>query len=354
MIDEAVVASAEEHFVAALLEAEVTKRRIGFDGDLRLRLTQASLAAAAENATALHAAEIVAATANDLGVRIAFFKGIVTGAMFYADPATRPTTDVDIFFDPAHLDRMGDFAEALGAPAGTKAAVDAMVSEGRVFELTIPVAGTEVDLHRDPINMVLPSRAEVHRWASTIEVTLANSMTVHTLDLEWTMIQALIHGFRDNFADLLHIHDLALVFDADPDWDRIAAIADDEGWTDLIRYATAFVCDVLDRPSPLPRQVSRGALLAIRAVWPRPLLLHGATSISASHRRQSALSLLARGRTLELVGAYGRRALPPRSVIDARSQPTDSAYPIALYLWRMDQRRTNLATKRSTSTNEAL
>jgi hypothetical protein len=216
-----------------------------------------------------------------------------------------------------------------------------MAASGRVFEHSIEVGGIHVDLHRDPMNLVLPTRQEHAMWDDTVTVSLPNATEVRTLSLEWAIIQALLHSFRDNFADLLHVYDLDLMFDDDPDWGQIAEIARSEGWTDIIRYATAFVCDTLGRPSPLPRQIARWRLKLIESIWSRDLLLQGADSIVTSMRRQSALDVLAKGRNVELAGAYAKRLAPPREVIDQRAGPTDDSYPVALYRWRLSQARSN-------------
>ncbi len=344
-----IVASAEEHRVAALADHQAARRGIDIGTDLRTRLAMSALAVVAENQAAENTASGVLAIADDLGIEVAIFKGIATGRQFYASPSLRPTIDVDVFVNPAQAGRIGEFFAALGGSDTDRRAIDAMVVEGRVFEHSIPFVGTDVDLHRDPINMVLPTIGEQDLWDTTIEIELANRVRTRTLDLEWSILQALLHAFRDNFADLLHVFDLDLMFDTDPDWDRIAAIAAAEGWTDITRFATAFVCDVLARPTPLPRRVTRSSLMFIRRVWRDDLLLRGEDSVVASMRRQTALSILTSGRRRELVSAYTRRIAPPRSVIELRSELSDDAYPVALYRWRKNQRRANIDMKRSDS-----
>ena len=347
-----VVASAEEHGVAALVDAEVTRRGIDVGPDLRTRLAMSAMAAMAEHQAAEQVAAVVAHAAASLGIRVGVFKGVAIGHRFYPKPYLRPTIDVDVFVDPSQLHRMGELAAALGARGPERDGIDAMVAEGRVFEHTIDAGITSIDLHRDPMNMVLPTRSEHERWATMTAVDLPNGPTMATLDLEWTILQALLHAFRDNFADLLHIYDLDLMFDADPDWGRIAAIAAAEGWTDITRYAIAFVCDALGRTTPLPRRTTRASLLLIRKVWPDDLLLKGADSIVTSHRRQSALSLLTTGRRSGLVSAYTRRVVPPRDVIDVRTTPSDDPYAVALVKWRLEQRRRNTRMKHDAQTRQ--
>jgi hypothetical protein len=90
----------------------------------------------------------------------------------------------------------------------------------------------------------------------------------------------------------LYIFDLDLVLDEDPDCDLIAGTAAAEGWTDLVRYATALVCNTLGRPSDLPRRIARWSLKLIESIWSRDLLLQGEDRAATSMRQESALGLL--------------------------------------------------------------
>ena len=161
------------------------------------------------------------------------------------------------------------------------------------------------------------------------------------LDLEVSMVQALLHLFRDNFADLLHVYDIQLMIDKDPDWSFIESYATDEGLTDVVRFSLATVCDVLGRPSPLSRDISPISQTLIWILWPQRLLLRGNESLARSRRRQSLASLLVAGQRLEVARALVGRAFPPRSVIDDRFEGCDCPYPIALLRWRLSQRAEN-------------
>lgn len=195
------------------------------------------------------------------------------------------------------------------------------------------------------MNIVLPSVREHDRWDRTVTVALPNGGKVRTLDLEDTVIQALLHLFRDNFADLLHCWDVRLMIEAGPDWDEVERRTAVDGWTDIVRYAAWFVADTFGLAPPLPTSITRWRRAVIEAVWPRDLLLQGARSVTRSDRRQSALSLLTAHRPAALAAAYGRRVFPPRSVIELRSGRSDLSYPVALADWRMRQRRTLTAWK---------
>jgi hypothetical protein len=340
-----VVESAEEHGVAALLDDAVTGAGVAISTpQMKQRLAMRRLEAAAENHAALTAVAEVLEAAAALDIEVAVAKGVAVGSRLYRDPDLRPTIDVDVFVAPHSLDRIGDLALALGASALDKEAIDAMVAEGRVFEVTLTTSGADIDLHRDPMNMVLPSARERDRWDRTTTVALTDGTKVRTLDLEDTIILALLHLFRDNFATLLHVNDVRLMMEAGPDWDEVERRAAADGWTDIVRYATWFVASTFGLDSPLPTTIARWRKAVIDTVWPPSLLLHGADSIVRSQRRQSALSLLALDRPGALAGAYARRVIPPRAVIDLRAGPSDRSYPVALADWRLRQRRENRAS----------
>ena len=188
------------------------------------------------------------------------------------------------------------------------------------------------------MNMLLPSTREHERWNDTIPIQLGD-LTVRTLDLEDTIIQALLHLFRDNFADLLHCNDVRLMMAAGPDWDEVERRAGVDGWTDIVRFAAWFVAEVFGTTSPLPTTITRWRKLAIDAVWPRSLLLHGGRSVTRSDRRQSAVGILVENRRCATANAYAQRMFPPRTVVDQRAGSSNLAYPVALVEWRLRQRR---------------
>ena len=345
-ISEAVVASAEEHWVAALVFDEVERQELRLKAPIRKRLAASSAAVEAENLAALASLKAALAAADEVGVEIAVFKGLTTGAIHYQRPMSRPTVDVDVFVDPESVDAMPDLVAAIGGAPADIIATKALVEQGRVFEVTTQPGPAPVDLHRDPMNMVLPSRRAEDRWEHTVTVDLPDGTTIRTLDLEDSVIQALLHLLRDNFADLLRINDVRLMMNAEPDWFLIEQRAEEDGWRDLVRYATWYTCEVLGRESPLPVDVARWKRMALGTVWRRNLRLRGPESHGRGMRRQSALDLLSSGRQTQLAKAYAQRFFPPRVVIDARSSESSAPYPVALTTWRLRQWRDSVTFRR--------
>ena len=206
------MSSAEEHRVAGLITATIEGGDIPIDHDLRARLTASAIASAAEHDSTLAAATSVLAIAADLGIDVAVFKGLAIAYRFYTDPTLRPATDVDVFVAPHHTDRLPTLARALGVEDTSE--IEALTSNGSVFEVMAVVDGVAVDIHSDPMNMIVPSKDPEERWSRTISVATPSGFEFRTLDLEDSIIQSLLNSFRDNFADLLHINDLRLMIAA--------------------------------------------------------------------------------------------------------------------------------------------
>jgi hypothetical protein len=275
---------------------------------------------------------------TDLGVEIATFKGLAIGRRWYPRPELRPAVDVDIFTDPDQPERLAALVEALTGDARRRSAVNAMVSEQRVFEIPLVADGVAFDLHLDPMNMVVPMRNRQLLWERTEPMPIGEGQAIRVLDLETSLLQALLHLFRDNFADLLHIADIGLMMDRAPDWDFVERTAASEGWTDIVRDSLRFSCDILGRESPLPRTLSAANRALISAIWPHRIRLEGATSLGRSDRRQSFVSLLIRNRRFDVTRALARRVFPSRTVIEDRFENAGGSYPVALYRWRRSQR----------------
>lgn len=331
------VGSAEEHGVAPLLDEAVRERGLDGDHDALVQLTMRSLESAADTRAAFNALCSLLDTCDSLGIDIAVFKGLAIGSRWYRRPELRPANDIDVFIDPDQIDRLGELVAGFAAKAGSREAVEGMVAEGRVFEYSLLVDRVAVDLHVDPMNLVVPTRQQGRLWDRTETIPIAEGRTARTLDLELTIVQALLGLLRDNFADLLHLYDVALMIDNDPDWDFVEAFINAEGWTDMVRFSLGFVCDVFERPSPLPRDISIDSRIIISGLWPDRILLKGSESIVKSPRRQSMASLLITERRFDVAGAMLRRIFPPRSVIDDRFADSAGPYPVALYRWRHSQ-----------------
>lgn len=351
----AVAVSAIEHGLAPLVDDAVRTERLSAEREALVQLAMSSMDSTVATSAAWKALDTLLATADSVGVEIGVFKGLASGTRWYPRPDLRPAVDVDVFISPDQSDRMGEFVEAVTGRSSSRAAVEAMVSEGRVFEYTMLVDGVTVDLHIDPMNLVVLTRRRHDLWDRLDKIETVTGRSIGAMDLELSIVQALLHLFRDNFADLLHIYDVGLMLDEEPDFGFIASYTDAEGITDPIRFSVAVVSDVLGRPSPLPRRISRSNSWLIRAIWPKRIRLNGNESISRSYRRQSLASLLVSGRRREVTDALARRAFPPRTVIDDRFEGCDCPYPIALLRWRLAQRRENRSRQpvQSTETTHA-
>ncbi len=332
------VESADEHGLSPFVDLMVQEQGPDADYDALVHLAMRSLESAADTNTSITALGTFLDVSDSLGIEIAVFKGLAIGARWYPSPELRPAVDIDVFVDPDQHDRLGDLVEAFSSDPSSREAVDAMVAEGRVFEYSFFVDGVLVDLHVDPMNLVVATRQQHLMWQRTELLPISDGRSVRVLDLELSIIQALLHLMRDDFADLLHLVDVSLMIDNDPDWGFIETFAETEGWTDLIRFSLGVVCDTFDRPSPLPTSLTPINRILVSLFWPDRIRLRGAERFFQGPQRQSMASLLITGRRLDVTRALAHRIFPPRSVIDDRSETSNFPYPLALYRWRRGQR----------------
>ncbi len=333
------VDSAIEHGVAPLLDEAVRQNDVEGDHEALVRLAMWSMESAASTLAAEDALAVLLDACKTLDIEPAIFKGASIGRRWYPRPDLRPADDIDVFVGPSQTDRLVDLVTEFDDADGIDQAIEAMIAEQRIFEYTIYIGETSIDIHRDPWNLLLTPQQQDLIWQRTVQLALPDGRTVRTLDLEMSVVMALVHLLRDTFADLMHFYDIDLMINANPDWDFIAAFAEEEGWTDLVRFSLGLVCDVLDRPSPLPRDIGLVSRIITGILWPRRLLLRGTGSVVKSHRRQFFSSLLVSGRRRDVADALIRRIFPPRAMIDYRFPDFDGPYLLALLRWRQSQHR---------------
>lgn len=332
------VDSAIEHGVAPLVDETVGRLGLNGDHEAVVRLAMHSLDSAAATAASRRALVAVDDIARDLDIDLAVFKGLAIGSRWYPKPELRPAADIDVFIRPDQMARLGEFVEAATSKPGSRPVVDLMIAEGRVFEYSVEVDGVTIDVHLDPMNLVVPIRQSELVWERTETIDVGGARLIRVLDLELSIIQALLHLLRDGFNDLLHVYDVSLMLDDGPDWAFIQEFADNEGLTDAVRFSVRVVCEALNRPAPIPTHMSRLNRAVAAIAWPQRSRLGGFDGGSDGPHRQSLASLLITGRRLAVASALVRRVFPPRTVIDDRHPGCDCPYPVALLQWRLAQR----------------
>ena len=307
---------------------------IGGERDALVLLAMRSLESAADAAAAEGALIRLVEESVHLGVELALFKGLAIGRRWYPQPELRPAVDVDVFINPNQADRIGSVVEALTEGDANRGAVDAMVVEGRVFEIPLAVNGVAVDLHIDPMNMVVPMRRRRCCGNEPSRCRSAGS----TRSERWT---SRCRSSRDSStcfgttSPTCCTSTTSLMMDHDPDWGFIAETAEREGWTDLVRESIGYVCDVLGRPSPLPRALGNEPP-ARSAIWPRRIRLRGDERLPGPTpivRKPAHPPSPRRGAGSERPG-YSL----PAAVVDDRLGGSGAPYPVALYRWRRAQR----------------
>lgn len=337
-ISSAILASAEEHGVVALLHEGLQRPGISAPRAVARQLTMHRLQTEAHIARADAALELFLDRAWELGIEVCLFKGSATSRHWFSDRSLRPMTDIDVFVDPRARNATPRLFDAFDPEVA--AAANALISMGLPFDYAIRVAGVSIDIHSDPLKLPVPQRHTTILWDRSRSVDVGIDMATRATDLETSIVVALVHGLRDNFPDLLHLVELAMLCDSEPapDWQFIEEYASREGILEIVRYATAVAFDLLGRHSPLPPATRIDARVSTRLLWPRRKLLMGDQGVVASLRRQALVGLMMRGRRLEVARALAHRLAPPRALVDLDRESRDLPYPIGVYRWRRRQR----------------
>jgi hypothetical protein len=333
------VDSAIEHGLVPMLDDAAENSRVTGETDAFRRLAASAMKSRAHADETASALAVFVETCSHLGIEPAIFKGRSVAERWYDAPHQRPSYDIDVFVDSAHPEHIGQLAAAFDGSPAELVAIAHMQTEGRVFEHSAAIEGVALDIHSEPFNLLLAPEQQAEFWRDTELLALSGEATIRVPSLEMSLLLALIHLMRDNFADLLHIADVGLMIDADPDWTFIARFAEAEGWTDIVRFSLGFACDTLERPSPLPRRLTPRGRALIATFWPKRYLLKGTKSVVRSHRRGTLVSILIRGRDREIGTALLQRVIPPRTYIDYRYRACRCPYPVALARWRISQHR---------------
>ena len=327
-VDSQIVESALEHGVGPLLDAAVRRQRIRSDREALLRLTMASLETAARNREATAALAHLVEVADSVGVRLGLLKGLSTGLRWYPDPDLRPAADVDVFVHPDDLPRFGALIGAFDRHVRHEPTFRSMVAEGRVFDHQVYSHGIEVDIHSDPINLLLATRQSKLIWQRTERISIPNGPNIAALDRELATIQALVNLMRDNFADLVHLNDARLMLSDSLDWGFIEEFAAEEGLTNIVRHSAGYVSEIFDQTSPFLPPTSAANSALVKVIFPARLRLRGVETTVRNFRRGALVGLAVSGRRRETALSLVQRFFPSRDVIGLRAPEISGPYPI--------------------------
>ena len=310
-----VVDIALDHRMGGLLWSWARSRDV--EDSVKARLAIADLRVQAHLVKVRALLETCVARLADEGIDVAALKGPTAETRWYGRAGERPSSDVDLWLPPHELGRAGDAVRLLQPEHPWAAFVSELATDGRLQTVTMTVDGLQVDLHFDPLKMMLPTRQSASIWRSTENFTLAGGATTRVLDSASAMLLFLVHLNKDRFQRLIGYADIVRVRERGVDWERVEELARGEGISTSVWCSLDAVWRDL-RVDPLtgedrPRSRDSEAVLW-NLLWRPGIRLRGSDGRRRFRRRQTVIALLADRPSYEKAQAIQRKYLPPRQV----------------------------------------
>ncbi|HVG97554.1 MAG TPA: nucleotidyltransferase family protein [Chloroflexota bacterium] len=278
---EAVVELSDRHRVAAHVHAALRRAGAGVPeaaaGALRRAALRRSAAVFGLERTLRRVLDALGAA----GVPVIVLKGPVLARTIYPEPGLRPYSDVDLTVQEAHVPAAVAALQACGlseivyqaeAARQTHAGhVEGGASFHRMF-----VEGPEgalVELHAEPLQLGLRPTGEAGRWARAVAVEGLPGALM--LGLDDQAVQLSVHAHKHGFERLIWLKDLDRLIRARGaalDWERIAAVAGEEGVRPSVWYAFHLAGAILGAPLPAgtlaPLRPPAPVRALYRLTWP--------------------------------------------------------------------------------------
>ncbi|MEE9415065.1 MAG: nucleotidyltransferase family protein [Acidimicrobiales bacterium] len=318
----------------ALLAIE--KQRATATHDVRSALAMDVLAWQASRARMVLAVEHLVPKIRALGIEPAIAKGLAIEDLTGPGSATRPAVDIDLFIEPAQVQRIGEILDLL-EPEADHALMGLLARQGWVFEETVEVLGVDVDVHRDILNCLVPSKDPDRLWSETSDMRVGSTLVTRP-NLELAILISLLHLARDGFSLMLGVHDLIRLFDREPEWAKLRALLTSQGLLQVGSYACATIDQLAGRSSPLSASLKPSYAKAMDRAWPHNRRWRGQRGVANAARTQNYVSLFITDRRLERAKALKNRLLLPNEVLNFRYPQGTGSYPSRLVGWRMHQR----------------
>ena len=274
----AVPTLAHVHGLAPLLvralEASAAEARV--PAEERRRLTLLARATTLKSAFLFGALERVLERLSARGVAPLVLKGPALAASVYAAPALRPFHDLDLL---CRVEELAAAAECLGALGYVAEAHSATTQEGFHSVYFHPADAAAVELHRDLLQLGLPTRCQPALWERAQPLAVGK-MRVCMLSLEHQLLHLAVHLHTHGFSRLIWFKDLDLLLrrhQGEVDWVALHALARAEGVSLSLRHALAAVRELLG--TPLPPEAGRDlgwdplGMVAHAVLWPRSRVL---------------------------------------------------------------------------------
>lgn len=313
------VASAIDHRMTGLLWSAVNRRGVELPADHRRRLAARDAAVELHHRRLWAAMESIQGLLEPLGINVAFVKGVVAEARWYARIAERPCRDIDLLLEPGARTLIDKVIEALEPQHPFRGEVPALVRSGVLQSVDLTFNGLAIDVHLDLLKFEVPTRQADVVWSRVRRVTGPDGRSLPSIDDEVSLVHFLLHANKDRFARLLAYADVARVVGRDRsalDWAFIDDFLRREGLRVPVYSALGAITDALELP--MPAACPRGLRArAWQALWPPDSRLQGTRGLMTRQHWPLVLPLLAEGRLLEGIRwLVRRRVVPPAAALD--------------------------------------
>ena len=311
-VEPGIVRSAFEHRVGGLLKTAVDLGASATQEAMRM-LDQADISAWARNRVVAEAMVEMAGVATDLGIDIAFIKGVSIETRWYGRLGERPTWDVDAVLAPWHRHRAPELVAALQPTHSMLPHLESILKKDRLQSIDLGYRSLPVDLHLDPLKFELAdSRYPERIWEDLQTLDLEHG-SVRVFDPAASLFLAALSVNKDRFRHLIGHSDLIRI-QADPSTDiaRCESLAKGEGMLVPLGASLAAVWSDLGMTGGQTTVTSR----AWDVLWGKSIRLLGEEAKVRFRYRQSLIPLFDLRRWPEVIASWRRRLLPSRALLD--------------------------------------
>ncbi len=315
------VSQALEYEVGELLLSVAEREAISIPPNDLLTLTALAMRTSRRADVAERALAEVADVADQTNCAFAVFKGPATASLLYDHPSERPFNDVDILVGYSGTEGLEDFLIALGRDQRSASALVELSQMGQpIHEVSIRVAGVDVDVHFNAFGLITPVRQP-----RTVEAEFANTFSIGdrtyaTASPEMSLLISSVNLVRKGGGALWLIADLARLIHGRAgilDWDQFVSLAKAEGLWPLAAQALRLVNNELGVKVPLIARATGGK-------WWAPEIGEGAATKGVL--RRSTFSILHQDPIEPWTAAQSlRRWYLPSSIHRTARSPVGSA-----------------------------
>jgi hypothetical protein len=171
------------------------------------------------------------------GIRVCVLKGPPLAERLYADPAVRPSMDIDLLIEPADVDRAADALGEAGYEGDSEASRSYLLRHAHHLHFSKPnLPPVELHFHAYAgFGVVVPASALMDRSTAYL-TTEAIGVLVPRPEDEFVYLA--IHAAGHSFIRLLWLYDLKLLVRRQPalDWERVAERAASIGVATAVAY----------------------------------------------------------------------------------------------------------------------